>query len=449
MRKRVCVALLFALSVCSTAEAKIDAIRRTPVVVAVEKVGPAVVNVSTEQIIERPSSPFPRFEDPFFDQFFHDFFEPRWERYKQTSLGSGVIIRPDGYILTNQHVVLRGSHIQVTLADNRTFAARLVGADSDSDLAVLKVHSDRPLPAAKLGDSDELLIGETVIAIGNPFGLSHTVTTGVVSAVGRSLKTGGQTYYDFIQTDASINPGNSGGPLLVLTGDVIGINTAIYQKAEGIGFAIPINRARRIVSDLISYGEVHVPWVGAAIQELAPELAARFGVPAYQGVLVRSVEPDSPAAEAGMHVGDVINAIDGHHLSSADEYDQRIRDHAAVSIIRVTVVRAGKSLDLTLHTRSFPEQRAARLAWQLLGIEVAEAHGALQVTRVRPGSSAAGIGIQPGDLITALAGVPVHRLAAFRRKMVEIRLAQSTLLSVQRGPYVYRISVPLASTGGL
>ena len=276
MRLQLLLAFVTVLALRLAAHADVSPIRRTPVVEAVKRVSPAVVNISTETIVARQTSPFPAFRDPLFEEFFHDFFEPRVERYKQTSLGSGVVIRPDGYILTNQHVVLRGSQIKVTLADDRDFEAQLVGADSDSDLAVLKVKTDTSLPYINMGDSDDLMIGETVIAIGNPFGLSHTVTTGVVSALGRSLKTGEQTYYDFIQTDASINPGNSGGPLLNLSGDLIGINTAIYQKAQGIGFAIPINRARRIVTDLISYGEVHVPWVGAIVQDLTPELAAQL-----------------------------------------------------------------------------------------------------------------------------------------------------------------------------
>jgi len=446
MRITSCYTLAFLVGVSHAAYAEADALRRTAVVVAVEKVSPAVVNVSTEQIIERQTSPFPGFRDPLFDQFFHDFFEPRMQRYKQTSLGSGVVIRPDGYILTNQHVVLRGSQIKVTLSDDRDFTAHLVGADSDSDLAVLKVDSEQPLPAATMGESNDLMIGETVIAIGNPFGLSHTVTTGVVSALGRSLKTEDQTYYDFIQTDASINPGNSGGPLLNINGDLIGINTAIYQKAQGIGFAIPIARARRIVADLISYGEVHLPWVGALVQDLTPELASHFGVKLGRGVLVRGVEEGSPAAEAGVQSGDIITAIAGRDLHSLEEYEQRVRDHSENSDIELSISRDGTPRRVTLHAHPFPPERADALAWQLLGVQLSAARTGLRVARVRAGSPAARIGLESGDVIVALAGVPVKTLDDFRHKIVAVRLAQTALVSIRRGPYLYHVTVPLGGT---
>ena len=419
-----------------------DATRRTPVVEAVEKVGPAVVNISSETMIERRRSPFPGFNDPMLDEFFRDFLEPR-QPYRQASLGSGVIIRSEGYILTNQHVIQRGSQIRVTLTDERELVAELVGADSDSDIAVLKVRSDRSLPVAPLGDSSDLMIGETVIAIGNPFGLSHTVTTGVISATGRSVRTEDQVYVDFIQTDASINPGNSGGPLLNLTGEVIGINTAIYQKAQGIGFAVPINRARRIVADLISYGEVHEPWVGAVVQDLTGELAAHFGLEHRKGVLVRGVEADSPAAEAGLERGDVITAIDGRDVHSIEEYDRRVRDHAESSTMEVTVLRASTRHQLSVRARPFPLERADSLAWQLIGIAVSEGRGGLRVAKVRSGGPAARIGVSSDDVIVALGGAQLSSTKEFRRKVIEIRLAQTTLLSVRRGAYVYHVTVPL------
>jgi serine protease Do len=415
--------------------------RRTAVVDAVEKMSTAVVNISTEQLVERPASPFGRLRDPFFEEFFRDFLEPRRERYTRTSLGSGVIIRPDGYILTNQHVVLHASRIHVTLIGDREFEASLVGADSDSDLAVLKVRSPSPLPYVEMGSSDDLMIGETVIAIGNPFGLSHTVTTGVVSALGRTLQTENQSYYDFIQTDASINPGNSGGPLLNIGGELIGINTAIYQKAQGIGFAVPVNRARRIVDDLISHGEVQLPWVGAIVQTLTPELARHFGV--RRGVLVRGVEADSPASRAQLARGDVITAVDDHEVRSSDEYEQRVRDHAIGSDLRLSVSREGEGRLVTIRAIAYPMEKADDLAWQLIGVELRETDSRLVVRRVRSGSGATRIGMQGGDVLVGLAGTPVRTLSAFRKKMIKVRLAQSVLLSVQRGNYVYNIAVPL------
>ena len=428
---------------CASPVAAGDASRRTPVVEAVERVSPAVVNVSAEQIVEQQANPFGAFRDPMFDQFFRDFVEPRRERVMRTSLGSGVLIRADGYILTNQHVVLKGSRIHVSLVGDREFEAKLVGADSDSDLAVLRVQASGELPFVEMGHSDDLMIGETVIAIGNPFGLSHTVTTGVVSAVGRSLQQNDQTYYDFIQTDASINPGNSGGPLLNIKGELIGINTAIYQNAQGIGFAIPVDRARRIVTDLITFGEVQVPWVGAVVQNLTVELAQHFGVRGKRGVLVRGVEAESPASRAGVARGDVILAIDGHDVHSSDEYDQRVRDHAANSALRFAIVRDGTEQTIVVQASQYPIERADDLSWTLLGFRLAESRGALVVRAVRPDSNAARIGMRSGDFVVALAGVPLTNLTMFRKKLIEVRLSQSVLLSVQRGNYVYNIQVPM------
>jgi S1-C subfamily serine protease len=224
--------------------------RETAVVKAVRQVSPAVVNISSAYEVRKRTSPFSGFGlNPFFDEFFRDFFDPRFERRQQnTSLGSGVIIDGEkGLILTNAHVIQKTGTIKVVLQDERDFEARIVGADPDSDLAVLKIDSKDRLPAIKMGSSEDLMIGETVIAIGNPFGFSHTVTTGVISAVNRSIRAQDRVYHDFIQIDASINPGNSGGPLLNINGDLIGINTAIYAKAQGIGFAIPIGKARKII----------------------------------------------------------------------------------------------------------------------------------------------------------------------------------------------------------
>lgn len=417
--------------------------RRSPVVEAVERVGPAVVNVSTEQVLERNRNPFPTWRDPLFDQFFRDFFEPRRERVRRSSLGSGVVIDKDGYILTNQHVLLRSARITVTFVDERDFEATLVGSDADSDLAVLQVHSDRPLPVVKMGRSDDLMIGETVIAIGNPFGLSHSVTTGVVSAVGRSIRSEDQIFYDLIQTDASINPGNSGGPLLNVRGELIGINSAIYQKAQGIGFAIPIDRARRIVSDLISYGEVQLAWVGVLLQDLTPELAHALHT-SSAGVLVREIEEGSPAQLAGVRRGDILTALDGKPLRSFAEWQSRLRDHAPESTMRLTLERESTTLTVDVRARRFPDERADRVAWQRMGLRLAESRNGLKVAAVRPSSPAARVGIRPGDSIKALAGHPTKGLDDFRHGIFAVRDAQQVLLTVQRGNQVYHVPLPLA-----
>ena len=419
-----------------------DASRRSPVVIAVEKASPAVVSIISAQEVERGDNPFSG-GDPFFDEFFRDFFEPFRQRQTEQSLGSGVVIQPDGYILTNEHVILRSGKIQVQFADERKFDARLVGADSDSDLAVLKVDSSKALPNLPLGNSDDLMIGETVIAIGNPFGLSHTVTTGVVSALNRSLNTDGRTYYDFIQTDASINPGNSGGPLLNIKGELVGINTAIYGKAQGIGFAIPISRAKRIVQELISHGAVEAPWVGLAVQTLTPELAHHFSLRDRQGVLIRTVEPGSPAARAGLKRGDILLSLDGRPLHSSEEYLQREREHSSGDKLRLRVLRAQGEEEVEVTAARFPQEKADELAWQLLGLAVAESEDGLQVKKVRPGSPAARIGVERGDEVLGLSGTQTKTLTEFRRKIIDARLSQSLLLSIGRGQQLYHVTVPL------
>jgi len=415
--------------------------RRSPVVIAVEKASPAVVSISSSQEVQRRANPFGG--NPFFEDFFRDFFESVPERRTERSLGSGVVIRPDGYILTNEHVVLQSGKVQIQLSNERKLNARLVGADSDSDLAVLKVDDAKSLPYLPLGTSEDLLIGETVIAIGNPFGLSHTVTTGVVSAVNRSLNTGERTYYDFIQTDASINPGNSGGPLLNIKGELIGINTAIYGKAQGIGFAIPISRAKRIVEELISHGAVEPPWIGIATQTLTPELAHHFSFQEKQGVLIRSVEPGSPAAAAGLQRGDVIVSLDGKPLQSSEEYLQRERGYSDGAKLRFRVSRDRQEKDVVVTAGRFPQEKADELAWKLLGLAVVETKDGLEVKKVRPAGPAERIGFTRGDIILGVAGNQVKTLAEFRRKVIDARMSQGLLLSVGRGRSLYNITVPL------
>ena len=436
------IAALALPAVAAARGAESDPERRSLVVQAVEKASPAVVNVSTEQIVERHASPFPFPQDPFFEEFFRDFVDPRPRRFKTTSLGSGVIVAADGTIMTNVHVIERASRVHVMLNDQREFDATLVGADADADIAVLRVKAGGDLPHIPFGTSADLMIGETVIAIGNPFGLSHTVTTGVVSAVGRSLRDEERTYTDFIQTDASINPGNSGGPLLDIKGELIGINTAIYGKAQGIGFAIPVDRAQRVMKDLVSYGEVRHAWVGLVVQNLTPDLAQHFGV--RRGVVVAQVEPKSPAEAAGIARGDAVTKVDGREVASREEFEQRIEDHAEGDRLTLTLRREGRDEDVRLASATFPTARADELAWQLLGLQAAGAEDGLVVSRVRPGSPAARIGVQRGDRLLGLGGTPLRSVAELRRKMIELRSARSVLLSVGRGPYQYNVNVPLA-----
>ena len=413
--------------------------RRTPVVRAVEQARPAVVNISAEQVVVVQ-------RDPFFEQFFNDFFEarPRRAALHPDQPGSGVIVRPDGYVLTNAHVVARGQRIKVVLADERELDARVVGVDADADIAVLKVEAGT-LPHLEFGNSEDLMIGETVIAIGNPFGFSHTVTTGVISALRRSLKSEGRTFLDFIQTDASINPGNSGGPLLNIRGELIGINTAIYGGAQNIGFAIPAKRASQVVGDLIRYGEVRRSYLGVQVQDLTPELASALGIDTRHGVVVREVESDGPAAEAGLAPGDVILEIDGHDVRDRSEFDERAAAAAIGSKLELTIQRGAGRSSVTVAARQLTDEHVDEVGWRLLGLKVKEKArtDAVAINAVRRGSHADRAGIRPGDLLVALNGGATDSATSFRHAVTALRGASDAQLAIQRGPAQYRLTLPL------
>ena len=432
--------------------------RENAVVKAVRKVNPAVVNINSEYEVRERSNPFFDFGlDPFFDSFFKDFFEPHYQRrYKGNSLGSGVIIdKGRGYILTNEHVIARSTKIRVVLQDEREFEAELVGAAPDFDLAVLKIASEEPLPAIEMGDSDDLMIGETVIAIGNPFGFSQTVTTGVISALSRAVQTEDRIYRDFIQTDASINPGNSGGPLLNINGDLIGINTAIYSKAQGIGFAIPINKAKRVIDNLIKYGEVHVPWLGLFVQELDPRLAHYYDVPEKKGVLISDVTHNSPAQMAGLQPGDVVTSVKGRRVSSRETYHAIIRDFTAGDIIPVKVWRRGAGRAFQIPSQTFPDALAEDWAYKSLGIRVQAlsathrlrfripARDGVIVTQVRAGSYLDRIGARPGDVIRKINDLVVKTPADFKGAAIKCRHKESAVLLIQRGNQQYYVTVKI------
>jgi serine protease DegQ len=274
---------------------------------------PCVVNISTTKVVRRDAAPL--FDDPFFDLFnpFRDFRSPK--KWKEQSLGSGVIVSSEGYIVTNNHVIEQADEIKITLFDKRSFKARLVGADPKTDVAVVKVDA-KNLPSIRWGDSDKLQVGEFVLAIGNPFGLSHTVTMGIISAVGRA-NVGIADYEDFIQTDAAINPGNSGGALVDVNGNLIGINSAIYSPnggSLGIGFAIPATTAKKIMEQIILTGSVTRGWIGVAVQEITPELAESFKLGKIQGVLISEVVRGGPADQAKVRAGDILTSVDGKAL---------------------------------------------------------------------------------------------------------------------------------------
>ncbi|MEW5724833.1 MAG: trypsin-like peptidase domain-containing protein [Thermodesulfobacteriota bacterium] len=420
--------------------------RETPVVRAVRRAGPAVVNISSRQVVAGRAHPFGR--DEFFERFFKDFF-PFPREYTRNSLGSGVVI--DGLkklVLTNEHVVAQATEIKVSLGDEDEFSAKVVGSDPDSDLAVLEVETDRVLPALEMGDSSDLMIGETVIAIGNPFGLSHTVTTGVISALDRSVRAGDRVYRDFIQTDASINPGNSGGPLLNINGELIGINTAIYGGAEGIGFAIPIDKAKRIIKELIAHGGLKPVWLGLALQPVDERLARYFNLSAGHGVLVTGLDPAGPAAVSGLAAGDVIVALGDSKVLSLDDYEDILHGYTDGSQVKVTALHEGRKQDFQITARPFPQDKADALGWERYGIEVApgkdessEYPGHVVVKKVRPGSPAQAIGLRPGDLISQVNEMKTGSVESFLAAMAKYHLRQALSLVVYRGRWAYQVTL--------
>ncbi len=450
-----CILAALVVVTCSPepAGAFVDDVRRTPVVQAVEKVSPSVVNISTQAGVPERNNPFSMFEgDPFFDSFFRDFYEQSPRRQNvTTSLGSGVIINAQGYVVTNWHVVEKASSMTVTTGDEKTFEAGLVGADPQSDLAVLKIDAAVPFSPIPLGDSDQLLIGETVIAIGNPFGLSHTVTTGVISALNRSIRTGEAVYENFIQTDASINPGNSGGPLLDIHGRLIGINTSIYGRAEGIGFAIPVNTARRIVDELLLHGRVRPAFLGVSVQDMTPDLADYLGH-GGAGVIVSEVSAGGPAARAGVQNADIITHIDNHTIKSPDGFRRTISGYTPRDTLRFSIVRNKQPLQISVQAAEFPPEHIDRLISSVLGITLvqntpvlAQRHGlqtssGILITEVARAGTAYARGLRSGDVILRVHDSDIATLDDLRQKMLQHVYRDSIILLVQRGRYGYYVT---------
>jgi len=406
-----------------TQQAFIDVYRR---------VTPAVVNIRTEGEGQLPGG-------SLFEEFFGEMFRDH-PRPKQKSLGSGVIIDPEGYLLTNAHVIEGADRIQVRLSDQRVYEAELVGQDASTDVAVLKIEGDEPFPAVVLGDSDALQVGEWALAIGNPFGLDRTLTVGVISAKGRS-DVGIEEYEDFLQTDASINPGNSGGPLLNIRGEVIGINTAIVASGQGIGFAIPITLAKGIADQLISSGEVRRGWMGVRIQNLTPELAEAFGLQRTSGALVTEVMKQTPADEAGMARGDIILRYAGREVRSVRDLQLKVASTPSGSPAEVVVLRDGKELTLTV-TVTDREEAVSALRnppreIRGLGFEVETVpDGGVRVIRIDPDGPAARSKLRPGDIVLQVNDREVHDLQMFKQAVAAEQGAGNIRLLVRRGESV-------------
>lgn len=432
-RSRIWSALAFAAAcAAAAAHAQDPFLRRTATVAVVEKVGPAVVNITTEKTVQ--------VRNPFFDLFF----EPTLRRPVE-SLGSGIVIDASGRVLTNEHVVRGAETITATLADGRELPAKLIGADPNNDLAVLQLENPQEVPWIPPGTSSGLFVGEPVIAIGNPFGLSNTVTTGVLSATDRSLRTPEKTYHGFLQTDASINPGNSGGPLLNAEGELIGINTAIYQGAEGIGFAIPIDVAKRIVHELVTKGTVAPVWLGLDLQDLEPAMLELLKLPAGQrGAIVNRVRAGGPAAKAGVLRGDVLMKIDAHGIRAAREFYEVLEASTSGQVHELALLRGGRTLALRVTAAEIPAAVVGELASERLGMRLVFERALLRVAEVRAGSGAAQIGVQAGDFVRAIDGQPIADEQALRRAVLRLQGRDRAQVRVQRGRRLYDVVLPLS-----
>jgi serine protease Do len=417
-------------------------------------ISPSVVNISTTKVMKRELAPL--LDDPFSEFFspFRDFKMPK--KWKEQSLGSGVIVSPDGYIITNNHVIEQADEIRVTLVDKRSFKAKVIGADNKTDVAIVKIDVEN-LYAVQWGDSDKLQVGEFVLAIGNPYGLSHTVTMGIISAVGRA-NVGIADYEDFIQTDAAINPGNSGGPLVNTKGELIGINTAIFSRSggyQGIGFAVPSNMARLVMDQLIQKGKVTRGWLGVTIQEITPELSQKFGLKSAKGALVGDVAKGSPAEKGGLKRGDVILEFNGRKVGDVGNLRNMVAQSRVGAQIPMTILRSGKEYEINVTTTELPKDVSDTVPGStsedtafegFAGLNVIELTGEISrqlglsrdergvvVVRVDPGSSVEDAGLRKGDVIQEIDRKKVSGLADYNRIVADIRSGDDVLMFVNRG----------------
>jgi len=408
--------------------------RRTPVVDAVAKAGPAVVNIRTEQIIKRGGSQFFGFADPFFDEFFRNLVPPR--TYKTQSLGSGVIIDPKGFILTNAHVIEKASKIYVALSDGQDETeAALVGKADFIDLAVIKINNGDKYPFLKPTSSHDLLLGETVVAIGNPLGLGHSITTGVISAIQRRVPMEDKLFSVFIQTDALINPGNSGGPLININGDFIGINTAIARQAQGIGFAIPIDFVKRVLPDLLERGELRKPYHGIIPAPVGKDFIAT----SKGGVLVSGVDDKSPAAKSGVRYGDVVVELDSIQVTSPAEMQAMLNTYIPGNRIGFKIWRGFDAIEGEMILAPFPEHYGLEYGKKVFGLVVADSPQGVFVKKVVEGSAADRTGLHPGDLVYEIGGHQVKNLDEYS-KIVDVHIGfeplRFTIVRDRQGYYV-------------
>ncbi|RJQ17917.1 MAG: DegQ family serine endoprotease [Nitrospiraceae bacterium] len=435
----------------------------------VRAVSPVVVNISTSKIVERDSKPF----SDLFDDQFSDFFEPYHKmpkKWKEQSLGSGVLVSPDGYILTNTHVVEKADEITVTLYDQQNYKGKIIGSDPKTDIAVIKIPKE-DLPAIKWGDSDKIQVGEFVLAFGNPYSLSNTVTMGIVSAVGRA-NVGIADYEDFIQTDAAINPGNSGGPLVNIKGELIGINTAIFSRTggyQGIGFAVPSNMAKSVMTQLIKQGKVTRGWLGVTIQNFTPELAREFGLSKSSGALVTEILNGSPAEKAGLKRGDIIVEVDNKEVKNVETLRNMIAQSRVGSRITLKVVREGKPLPLSVAITELPQDAAQAVPQEpeekflrednaLAGfrvmdlsqeiakqLDIPKDEKGVVIVKVDPYSTAEDAGLKKGDVIQEINKKTIRNISDFNNVVSKLRKGDTLLLFINRSGNKFYITLKIYS----
>jgi serine protease Do len=424
---------------------------------------PSVVNISTTRVIKsRDEAPFDLFDDPFFKRFFGDQFpHPNVPKeHKEQSLGSGVIVSEDGYIITNNHVIEKAQEIKVLLLNKKDYNAKLVGADPKTDIAIIKIDV-KGLPALPWGDSTKLKVGEIVFAIGNPFGLNQTVTMGIISAVGRA-NVGIADYEDFIQTDAAINPGNSGGALINARGELIGINTAILSRTggyQGIGFAVPSSMAHQVMDSLVKYKKVVRGWLGVSIQEVTSDLAEEFGVKDLKGALVSGVMKGSPAEKAGIRQGDVILQYNGRDIEDTGHLRNMVSQTPINTVVKIKVLRQKKEIELDVVIAELPKKMAdaatgneelgnatneeestalAGLVVRQLTPDLAQRFGydenekGVMVVRVEAGSKIAEAGIKAGDIILQVNQKNVATIEEYKKASSKINAKERILLLIRR-----------------
>lgn len=411
-----------------------------------KQVQPAVVNISTSKTLKV------RRALPFYDDYYEYYFQSRPSLRKQNSLGSGFILNKDGYILTNNHVVAGADEIQVKLSDGRIFDAQIVGVDTKTDIAVIKINAKDSLPTVTLGDSDVLEIGDWVVAIGNPFGLTQTVTAGIVSAKGRVIGAG--PYDDFIQTDASINPGNSGGPLFNVRGEVVGINTAVIASGQGIGFATPINIAKGVIPPLIKGGKVQRSYLGIGLQEITPELARQLGMNKPEGALVAQVYDQSPASTAGIIPGDLVFSFNGQVIGKTQDLPLLVSQAPVGSEATIGILRNGEKKEVRVKLNSLDQAIPQLDAATANGVPLETKIGVavrditpqeiqqqglpggkgVTVTDIENGSPAEFVGIQPGDVILQVNDQAILGSQDFFKLTQRLQQGQTVRMMVKRGP---------------